>query len=324
MLRRDVLKLLALLIAAGPARAQPGRVHRVGFLWQGRRGTDDSPREGLVNGLAALGYREGVDLEIHALYADEHPERLPDLVAALVAADVDVIRAPGTIVTEAAMAGTRTIPIVTTAADILGAGFVESLARPGGNVTGVSLSLGPENTGKRVEILKDLVPSMARVGFLHDPASRSSADDLAWLRANADGLGVEVVAVGATRSKDFEAAFAQLASAGAEGLIVDTAPVMTGNRAMLVALAEAHRLPAIYGRPEYVAAGGLMAFGISLPEVQARVASIVDRILRGADPATIPVEQPTRFELLVNLGAARRLGLVLPQAVLARADDIVE
>lgn len=322
--RRDVLKILSLAILPSSVGAQSPRVRKVGFLWQGRRGTDDSPRQGLIENLGALGYREGDNLRLEARYADEHHDRLPALVAELVAAEVEVIRTPGTLVTEAAMAGTRTIPIVSTAADLLGAGFVESLARPGGNVTGVSLSLGPENAGKRVELLKDLSPGMVRVGFLHDPASRSSAEDLSWLQDNAASLGVEVVSAEATRSSDFDGAFARMAEARVEGLLVDTAPVMTGNRRTLIALAEAGRLPAIYGRPEYVADGGLMSFGISLPEVQARVASIVARILDGADPATLPVEQPTRFELLVNMAAARRLGLTLSPALLARADGIVE
>ena len=323
MRRRDVLGLV-LALAATRVQAQTSRAFTVGYLWQGREGTGDFPRRGLIDGLAALGYREGNNLSLHYRYADQNLERLPALAAELVALRVDVIRAPGTLVTEAAIAATATIPIVTTAADLVGTGFVESLARPGRNVTGVGLSLGTEITTKRVEILRDLDPAIRRIGFMHDPNSAASSEDWSWLEAHASALGIEVIPLRAARSADFEGAFSELAAAQGNGLIVNTAPVMTGNRKAIIAGAEKAGVAAIYGRPEYVADGGLMALGISLREVQARVASLIDRILRGADPATLPVEQPTRFELLLNRGAARRLGLAFPPSLLARADEVLE
>jgi putative ABC transport system substrate-binding protein len=202
MKRRDFITGLLLTTAVPSSQAQqPRKVHRIGFLWLGAPGTDDTPRQGLVQGLRALGYVEGENLIIEYRYAGERPERLPELAAELVRLNVDLIRTPGTLVTRAAQQATRTIPIVTTAADLVSNGFVASLARPGGNVTGVSLSSGPEIAGKRLQILKEVRPDMQWVGYLWERDNSGSATDLTYLEQISRDFHVSVKAISVSRSE---------------------------------------------------------------------------------------------------------------------------
>ena len=325
MRRRDFITGLLLTTAVPSSQAQqPRKVHRIGFLWLGAPGTDDTPRQGLVQGLRALGYVEGENLIIEYRYAGERPERLPELAAELVRLNVDLIRTPGTLATRAAQQATRIIPIVTTAADLVSNGFVASLARPGGNVTGVSLSSGPEIAGKRLQILKEVRPDMQWVGYLWERDNPGSATDLTYLEQISRDFHVSVKAISVSRSEEIESAFAVLEKAGVGGLILDTSPLITGRSSAVISLAEHYRMPTISGRPEYVTAGGLMAYGVYLPDVLRRTASYVDRILKGAKPGDLPVEQPTRFELIINLKAARTLGVNIPPPLLATADQVTD
>ena len=327
--RRDHLRVLAMAALALPlaAAAQQGaaKLPRIGVL----AGGSPQPRlplpiEALREGLRELGYVEGRSIQIEYRWAEGKPERLGELAADLVRARVDLIVATGDASTRAARAASSEIPIVmATSGDAVGAGFVASLARPGGNVTGMT-AINPELGAKRLQVLKEVLPRAQRIAMLWNPGDAAHALELdaALHAAPALGLTLQPIEV---RSRDaIDEAFARALRAGAEALVVFNDTIMVEGRARIVTLAASHRLPAMYEASEWADAGGLMAYGVTHADLFRRSAIFVDRILKGARPAELPVEQPTRLRLVLNLRTARALGLTLPQALLLQADRVIE
>jgi putative tryptophan/tyrosine transport system substrate-binding protein len=327
--RRDtVLALLALGAAPLAAEAQQAaKVARIGYL-SSDLAASPQLRDAFLQGLRDLGYVEGRNVVIEYRYAEGKVERVPALAAELVALKVDVIFvAGGTRVTLAAMQATKTIPIVfTNVGDPIESGLVPSLARPGGNVTGLS-SLGPELVGKRLELLKQAVPGVDRVAVLLVPGAlgeRTDKDMLTGADVAARALGVRLQFVEARSADEFARAFSDMSSARAGALTVLPSNRFLRERRRLVDLAAENRLPAVYTSREFVDAGGLMSYGANSADLHRRAATYVDKILKGAKPGDLPVEQPTKFELVINLKTAKALGLTIPQSVLAHADEVIQ
>jgi len=326
--RRDFLiaagALLAAPIAAGAQ--QPATVARVGFLALDMAG---NPRgtDSFRQGLRELGYVEGRNVVIEYRDAERKLERFPVLAAELVALKVDVIVAPSVVASQAAKQATKTIPIVFAGvADPVTDGLVTSIARPGGNVTGLS-NLAPELVGKRLELLKEAVPGVSRVAILWQPGSgmeRTDKDTLRAAEVAAQALSVRLQVIEVRSPADLHRAFSDIARERANAIIVQGTPMFFTERRRIVDLAAKHRLPAMYTTRQYVESGGLMAYGASLDDLLRRAAAYVDRLLRGAKPADLPVEQPTKFELVVNLKAARALGITIPRSILGRADEVIQ
>jgi putative tryptophan/tyrosine transport system substrate-binding protein len=306
---------------------QPKRVPRIGYLVSNDAASESARSEGIRLALRDLGYMEGQNIAIEYRYAERKRDRYPELTAELVRLKVDIIVVAGGLGTiQAAKNATKTIPIVMAGSGIdpVEAGLVESLARPGGNVTGFT-ALTRELGGKRLELLKEAVPKLSRVAVLYEPASRGSVlevkEDLP-VAARALGLTVRFWEV---RSADgFERVFAALSKERPDGLYMTTGALMSANEKRIVGLALKSRLPSMYGSREAVIAGGLMYYGADLADSYRRVAYFVDRILKGAKPAELPVEQPTKFEFVINLKTAKQIGLTIPQKVLARADKVIK
>ena len=305
---------------------EAAKVARIGYLVL----SSDAPRlrEAFRQGLRDLGYVEGRNLVIEIRDAEGKLERLPALAAELVALKVDVIVASGgTPHALAAKQATGALPIVfTNVGDPVTSGLVTSLARPGGNVTGLS-SLGPELVGKRLELLTQAVPGVSRIAVLWQPGAleeRTEKDRLQRAEVAGRTLGVRLQFVEARGPKDLDRAFSDMTRARAGALTDLEGSVFWSERKRLVDLAAKNRLPAVYALREFVDVGGLMSYGPNLPDLWRRAATYVDKILKGAKPADLPVEQPTKFELVINLKAAKALGLTIPQSVLARADQVVE
>jgi putative ABC transport system substrate-binding protein len=331
--RRDtVLALLALGAAPLAAEAQQaGKVPRIGYL-STNLAASPHLRDAFLQGLRDLGYVEGRNVVIEYRDAEGKLERLPALAAELVALKVDVILAEGgTLEARVAKQATRTIPIVFAAAgDPVGSGLVTSLARPGGNVTGLS-TLGPELVGKRLELLKQALPGVDRVAVLWRPGAlgeRTDKDMLTGADVAARALGVRLQFVEARGGPEdfdrFDRAFSDMTRAHAGALTVLPANMFLREHRRLVDLAAKNRLPAVYTSREFVDAGGLMSYGASQPDLFRRAATYVDKILKGAKPGDLPVEQPTKFELVINLKTAKALGLTIPQSVLAHADEVIQ
>ncbi|HZV96587.1 MAG TPA: ABC transporter substrate-binding protein [Candidatus Nitrosocosmicus sp.] len=327
-----VIAVLALSLLAAPLAAeaqQAAKVARIGYL-SPNLATGPHLREAFRQGLRDLGYVEGRNLVIEYRDAEGKVERLPALAAELVALKVDVIVTEGgnTVVPLAAKQATRTLPIVfATAADAVGSGLVTSLARPGGNVTGLD-SLSTELVGKRLELLTQAVPGVGQVAVLWLPGvygERTEKEMLTGAEVAARGLKVRVQFVEATRDPaDLGRAFSDMTRARAGALTVLPNNMFRREHRRLLDLAARHRLPAVYPWRDLVDTGGLMSYGASLTDLSRRAATYVDRILKGAKPGDLPVEQPTKFELVINLKTARTLGLTIPPSVLARADQIIE
>ena len=283
--------------------------------------------DALEQGLRDRGYVKGRNLVIEYRYCEGKPERLPAFAAELVALKVDVIVAPTTPAVLAAKQATRTLPIVfTNAADPVTSGLVTSLAQPGGNVTGLS-ALTPELVGKRLEQLTQTVPGVSRVAVLWQPGvlgERTEKDTLKGAEVAARALGVRLQFVEARGSDDFDRAFSDMTRARAGALSVWPSSMFNSERKRLVDLAAKNRLPAVYPQRAYVDAGGLMAYGPNIADLYRRAATHVDKILKGAKPADLPVEQPTEFELVINLKTAKALGLTIPPSVLGRADHVIQ
>jgi putative ABC transport system substrate-binding protein len=314
------------LLAASPAAKgqQAARISRIGYL-----GTNRTPhfQEAFRQGLRDLGHVEGRSLVIEDRNAEGKPERLPALAAELVALKVDVIVAAGTPAALATKQATRTLPIVfTNVADAVTSRLVTSLAQPGGNVTGLSV-LAPELVGKCLEHLKQAIPAVSRVAVLWQPGAlgeRTERDMLKEADVAAQALGVRLQFVEARRPADLDRAFSEMTMARANALTVLTSSVLFGERRRLVNLAKKNRLPTVYPWREAVDAGGLMAYGPDLADLFRRVAIYVDKILKGTRPGDLPVQQPTKFELVINLKTAKALGLTIPPSMLARADQVIE
>ena len=320
-----VIVVLAILVAPLTAEAQqPTKVHRIGYLSPGFSPSRLSTLEALRQGLRDLGWVEGENLTIECRVAEGEVERLPALAAELVHLPVEVIVAGGSAAIHAAQHATRTIPIVmATANEPVGEGFVVGVARPGGNITGMS-NLAAELPGKRLEILKETVPQSTRIAVLANPANASHASDLHHVNEAARALGLSLHIVEVRRAEELESAFAAMTRAGADALMVLSDSILLSQLPGRIAdLAATHRLPAIYVRRVYVDAGGLMSYGPSLPDLYRRAATYVDKILKGAKPAELPVEQPMKFELVLNLKTAQALGLTIPPTLLFQADEVI-
>jgi len=318
----------ALLTSPFRALAQPAaRPARIGFLGLDKA-ADPRPREAVLQGLRELGYVEGGNLTIEQRYAQGQPEQFPALAAELAALKVDVIVSfGGTLGALAAMRATKTIPIVFPAAgDPVGEGLVASLARPGGNVTGLS-TFSTELIGKSLELLKQAAPGADRIALLLKPDSipeRAKKERLKTAHVVARALGAWLQVVEAHGPEDFDRAFGDMAKARAGALAVWATPVFDNARPRLLDRVARNRLPAMYSYRSYVEAGGLMCYGPDLLDLFRRSATYVDKILKGAKPGDLPVEQPTKFELLINLKTARALELPIPKALLGRADEVIE
>jgi putative ABC transport system substrate-binding protein len=313
--------LLLLLTGAPQAIAEQGkRIPRIGILLG-----DASPRlEAFRQGLLALGYVEGQNLELDCRLTEGKYEALRQLTAELIARKADVIVTGGHTATQAAKDATTSIPIVfASASDPLGSGFVASLARPGGNITGLSL-LSRELTEKRFEILHEVAPRASRVAVLFTPASRASVMQFEETQVAAQTARVALQPLEVRTTTEFEAAFAAAVRGRADTLLVVQSTFTLAHRNQLAHLAAKHRLPAMYGSSEFVEVGGLMSYGADALDMYRRAAFYVDRILKGAKPGDLPVEQPSKFELAVNLKAAKSLGLTFPPSVLVRAERVIE
>jgi putative ABC transport system substrate-binding protein len=310
------------------AVAQPATdVARIGYLGPNPAAANPHLREAFLQGLRDLGYVEGRNFVINYRYAEGKFERLPALAAELVALKVDVIVAGPTPAALATKQATKTIPIVfASGGDPVTDGLVTSIARPGGNVTGLS-ALSPELVGKCLDQLKHAIPGVSRVAALWQPGAigeRTENDMLKGAEAAARALGVRLQFIEARTPDDFDRAFSDMTRARAGALTVLTSPMLFSERRRLADLAAKTRLPTVFPWREGVDAGGLMAYGANAADVYRRVAIYVDRILKGTKPADLPVEQPTKFELVINLKTAKALGLTIPPSLLARADHVVE
>jgi putative ABC transport system substrate-binding protein len=310
------------LAAAAQERA---KLPRIGWLALNSAETHPHQFAAFRQGLSERGWVEGRNVLIEARRADGRAERLPALAAELVRMEVDVIVAAGSAPTQAARAATRSIPIVMAASsNALAEGFVASLARPGGNITGMTFMAGTEIAGKQLQLLLELAPAASRIAVLANPDNASHAAFAAQLQAAAAALKVRLQLLHARTPDQFDAAFAAMAREGAAALLVLTDGYFYGQRGRLVELAAKARLPAIYSQREFAEAGGLVCYGPSLVEMFRRAATHVDKVLRGATPGEIPVEQPTRFELVINLKTAKAQGLTIPQSLLLRADEVID
>jgi putative ABC transport system substrate-binding protein len=301
------------------------KVYRIGMLRPGSPLAGSSPNlEALRQGMHGLGYIEGQHFVVESRWAEGSDERLHDLAAELVRLQVDVILAAGALATHAAQQATGTMPIVMLGVyDPVGAGLVASLARPGGNITGLS-TLGLELAGKRLELLKETVSQLRRVAVLTNPAAPLHTVFLETLRVVSQELGLQLQVLEVRSSDELDQAFTALTQAGAEALFVLPDPPMLDRLDQRIAdLTAQHRLPAIYPFKSYVDAGGLMSYAPSLPDIYRRAAYYVDKILKGAQPADLPVEQPMKFELVINLKTARALGLTIPSTLLILADEVI-
>ena len=306
-----------------PEAQQPTHVHRIGVLWGGTIPGRDPFVGAFLEGMRALGYVEGQNLVMEYRAAEGQYERFPALAAELVRLQVDIIVTQGTPAALAAKDATTTIPIVMVGVgDPVGSGLVASLARPGGNITGLSV-MGPELVGKQLEFLKDVLPSVSRVAILWNPANPVHALTVPEADVAAQALGVQLHRVEARGPDAFDRAFAALTSAHAGALLVLGDTMFREHRRRLAELAATSHLPTMHSDRALVEAGGLISYAASPPDLWRRGATYVDKILKGAKPADLPVEQPTKFELVINLKTAQALGLTLPPKVLFQADEII-
>jgi putative ABC transport system substrate-binding protein len=302
---------------------QPAGIPRIGILLAPSASSYSAWVEAFRQRLRELGYVEGKNILIEYRYAEGKYERLPDLAAELVRLKVDVIVTTGAVVLFAKKVS-GTIPIVFAAAvDPVGGGLVSSLARPGGNITGLSV-MARDLNGKRLELLKETFPKVARVAFLWEPFHLSGNPALTEMEAAAKALGLKLQSLPVRSLDDFDGAFARAEREGAQALITDPRPLITNQQRQVLDFAAKNRLPAIYHTSEFVEAGGLMSYAPNYMDLWRRAATYVDKILKGAKPADLAVEQPKKFELIINLKAAKQIGLTIPPKVLARADRVVQ
>ncbi len=321
--------LLAVPLAANAQ--QPGKVAQIGYLVTG---SPESPETRAVlaafrQGLQERGYMEGQNILIEYRAAEGKMERLPDLAAELAGLKIDVIVAPNTPAARAARQATATIPIpivVPVMGDPIGDGLVASLARPAGNITGLTF-LGPELVPKRLQVLKEALPKVSRVAALWHPGAfgeRTNQDMLKGTEAAARTLGVHLQFAEVGGADDFDRAFSTMTRERADAVIVFPGPMLFNERKRIVGLAAKHRLPSMFSAREFVELGGLISYGASIADLIRRSATHVDKILKGAKPGDLPVEQPTKFELVINLKTAKALGLAIPPSVLLRADEVIQ
>ena len=313
--------LLLTLCSSVDAQQQP-RISKIGLL--SRRVSDAVGRPRLERELRALGYVEGKNIAFEYRRFDNKLDRLPALADELVHLKVDVLFTPGINEALAAKNTTRTIPIVfSTTADPVAAGLVDSLARPGGNITGLS-TLAAEVSGKRLELLKEIIPKLSRVAVLGISTRPGNAQSLKEVELAAGAFTVQVQYLDVLDVKEIETAFRAATKARAEAVLVLQSPFFNSQRKQIIDIAIKSQLPAIYPQTEYTEAGGLMYYGANTPDLFRRAGTYVDKILKGAKPADLPVEQPTKFEFIINLKAAKQIGLTIPPNVLARADRVIK
>jgi len=326
--RRRFLCIASASLITGPVAAeaqQAVKTPSIGVLLAGWRGDTVEVAEAFRQGLRGLGYVEGRNITIEYHFAEGRLDRFYELASELVRLKVDVIVAPGTAAAQAARKATGTIPIViVTAGNPVGDGLIKSLGRPGGNVTGLSMSVEQEIGGKHLQLLKEAVPTVSRVAVLWNPLTAPHTITLKEMGAAAQALRLHLQPLSARRPDEIDGAFAAMSRARADGLIVLEDAMFMAVRMRITDLAMKGRLPSIYGIHEHTGAGGLMSYGPSLPDLFRRAAGYVDRILKGAKPADLPVERPTKFELVINLKTAKALGLTIPPSVLLRADQVIE
>jgi ABC-type uncharacterized transport system substrate-binding protein len=321
-----LVSVMLLAVAVIAEAQQSANIPRIGVLYSGLSGTAAPQLDGLKQGLRELGYAEGKNISIEYRYAEGKLDRLPDLAAELVRLKLKlIVAADGTPTIVAAKNATRTIPIVfPTVGDPVALGLVGSLARPGGNITGLTIR-NPELSGKRLELLKEVVPRARRVAVLMQEANAAHALDLKEMHPAASAMGLELHQITVQSPNDLESAFSKMRdTVGATALFLQAAVLFFDNRKRIADLAIRSRLPAIYDTREVAEAGLLMSYGSDRFDLARRAASYVDKILKGAKPADLPVEQPTKFELIINLKAAKQIGLTIPPNVLARADRVIK
>ena len=320
------LALSAMLFALClPVSAQQStQIRRIGYVVIAPLSAVRDRIEAFRQGLHQLGYVEGRNIVIEQRSADGKPDRMPALAAELVQLKVDVIVSAGSGATRAAKAATGTIPIIMTQDDDpVVTGFVASLARPGGNITGLS-KIAPEISGKRLEILREVMPKLSRVAVFGTSTAAANAKSLEEIEVTARSMKVQLQYVDILNSKDIETAFRAAAKGRADAvLMLVSGSVDRGHRSEIAELAVKNRLPVIYEGAEYVQAGGLMFYGVNVLDLDRRAATYVDKILKGAKPAELPIEQPMKFEFIINLKAAKQIGLTIPPNVLARADRVI-
>jgi putative ABC transport system substrate-binding protein len=303
---------------------QPTKIPRIGFLFVTSLSTISARIEALRQGLRELGYVEGKNIVIELRSAEGKLDRVSALAAELVRLKVDVTVTGGATDTRAAKEATNTIPIVMAQdSDPVGSGFVASLARPGGNITGLA-TFAPEVSGKRLELLKEIIPKLSRVAVLGISTRPGNAQSLKEVELAAGAFKVQVQYLDVLDVKEIETAFRAATKGRAEAVLVLQSPFFNSQRKQIVEIAIKSRLPAIYPQTDYTEAGGLMYYGANTPDLFRRAATYVDKILKGAKPADLPVEQPKTFELIINLKAAKQIGLTIPPNVLARADRVIK
>ena len=321
----SILVVMVLLAVAVMAEAQQlKKIPRIGFLAANSPSSGALRVEAFRRGLHELGYAEGKNILIEFRYADGKLDRLPALAAELVRLKVDVIVTSGPAPTRPAKEATDTIPIVMAwDIDPVGSGFVSSLAHPGSNITGLS-ALVPEISGKRLELLKETIPKLSRVTVFGSSAEPGNAQSLKETERAASALSVQLQYLEIRGPGDIEAAFQQAGKARADAVLVLATPVNFSQRSQIARIALKNQLPTIYGSSEYADVGGLMTYGVNFVDLFRRAATYVDKILKGAKPADLPVEQPMKFEFVVNLKAAKQIGLTIPPNVLVRADKVIK
>jgi putative ABC transport system substrate-binding protein len=316
--------LATVLLATASAQAQPGKIPRIGFLNAASPAAILARYEAFRQGLRELGYVEGKNIFIEYRYAEGKLDRLRELAEEFVRLKVDVIVTAGPSATRSAKEATVTSPIVMAFDyDPVGSGVVDSLARPGGNISGLS-ALYPEMSGKRLELVKEILPKLSRVAVLGTATQPGNGQALKEMELTAAKLGVQLQYLEVRAPKDIERAFRAATKWRADAVVVLTSPILISHRSQLADLAVKSRVPATYQASEYVEAGGLMTYGVNVADLHRRAATYVDKILKGAKPADLPVEQPTKFEFIINLKAAKQIGLTIPPNVLARADRVIK
>ena len=320
------LALGALLVALSfPVEAQqPKKIPKIGYLTNDSVSVDLPRRNAFKEGLRDLGYIEGQNIVIEYRVGEGHIEKLPELMADLLRLKVDVVFAFTTAGAQAAKNATKEIPIVVAALNPVEVGLVASLARPGGNMTGLSLTAGPEIYGKYIELLKETVPKLSRVAALSNPVNPANALQLKETQSAASALGVTLLSFDVKGPDDIDGVFTAIKKERGDALTVPADPMLLGQRTRIADLAVKSRLPSIYGIPEHVEAGGLMAYAADRLDIFRRAATYVDKILKGAKPADLPVEQPMKFDLIINLKTAKQIGLTIPPWVLMRADKVIK
>jgi putative ABC transport system substrate-binding protein len=319
-----VITFLLMVHGAVATAQQPPKVQRIGYLTANSASTELPRIDAFRQGLRALGHVEGQNIVIEYRYTDGKFERLPDLAAELVRLKVDVLVANTTNAALAAKNATRTIPIFFIGvSDPVVAGLVDSFARPGGNITGLT-NIAPVLSGKRLELLKETVPKLTRVAVLWDPQNPGSTPQWKESQLAARELGLQVHSMEVSSADKYESVFKEATKAGSAALAVTLNPLANSNQKRVVGLAAKNRLPAIYARGDFVSNGGLMSYGPSFAADGRDAARLVDKILKGSKPADLPVEQPTKFDLVINLKTAKALGLTIPPLVLMRAERVIK